>query len=320
MTTAEESITPASAKPLAATLSAGELPSITGDMRSAFLTDGFVVVEQVLRESLCDDLTRRLDAMLAGEFDTGQSPDKVPSAMPRRRPRVEQLVNAWRGDRLFTSVVQSDALAAWVADMLGWSHGAEVLQDQIWCKPPGSGPIGFHRDAAYMGEGMATLWLALDDLHPALGPLEYARGSHTWPPPAYDGYMPSLFGKKDYKCELNKAAALCGKAVDIVPVLVARGGGSLHTGSTWHGSGVNRHTHARRGLGIHFGPLGARPVAPTALARQLRVKATISSTRKDQDTQSVEEDLSTRSSAEEARVSPCSQISSCSPSTGLEPI
>merc|ERR1719476_228468 len=112
--------------------------------------------------------------MLSGDFDTGVQPDKMPSAQPRRRPRVEQFVNAWKGDRLFEAVVHSAGLAAWVADVAGWPGGAEVLQDQVWCKPPRSGPIAFHRDAAYMGEGVITMWIALDDLEPSLGPLEYA--------------------------------------------------------------------------------------------------------------------------------------------------
>merc|ERR1711957_776123 len=50
------------------------------------------------------------------------------------------------------------------------------------------------------------------------------------------------------------------------------GGGSVHNGRTWHGSGVNISKRLRRGLGIHFGPIGARPVPPTSLARQMATK------------------------------------------------
>lgn len=235
----------------------------------AFATEGFAVVDQLLPPELCEALAGRLEAMLGGDFDTGVPPDKVPRSQPARRPRVDQFVNAWKGDQLFESTVRSGALASWVASLAGWSSGAEVLQDQIWSKPPQSGPIAFHRDSAYMGEGVVTLWIALDDLEPSLGPLEYARGSHTWPPPPYDGYAPSLFGKKDWRCELDKAAASCQATVDLVQVLVSRGGGSVHSGSMWHGSSVNRSGRVRRGLGIHFGPVGARPQPPTALARQI---------------------------------------------------
>eukprot|EP00928_Gymnodinium_smaydae_P042913 TRINITY_DN28858_c0_g1_i1.p1 TRINITY_DN28858_c0_g1~~TRINITY_DN28858_c0_g1_i1.p1 ORF type:complete len:360 (+),score=84.68 TRINITY_DN28858_c0_g1_i1:50-1129(+) len=236
---------------------------------ASFERDGFAVAEGVLPPPLCAALIERLDAMLAGTFDTGVSPDKVPSSVRTRKPRVEQFVNAWKGDALFDAVVHSSRLAAWVAELAHWPEGAEVLQDQIWSKPPGSGPIGFHRDTAYMGEGVVTAWLTLDDLEPNLGPLEYARGSHLWKPAAYDGYTPSLFGKKDYRVELDKAAAHNDAKPEIIQVLARRGGGSIHDGRTWHGSGVNRSKRPRRGLGIHFGRRGVCPQNKTTFARSI---------------------------------------------------
>lgn len=48
------------------------------------------------------------------------------------------------------------------------------------------------------------------------------------PPPPYDGYAPSLFGKKDWHAELEKAAAFCGAAKpDLVQVLVSYTSGCL---------------------------------------------------------------------------------------------
>lgn len=247
----------------------------SSDAGARFAAEGYIVAESLLEADLCEQLVCRLDSMLAGVFDTGQSPDKVPQGVQTRKKRVEQFVNVWKGDRLFSSVVQSASLAQWVASVAGWADGATVLQDQVWCKPPGSGPIGFHRDAAYMGEGVVTLWLSLDDLEPSMGPLEYAGGSHLWPAPPFDGYTPALFGKRDYRSELNKAACLAGAEPEITQVLVRRGGGSLHDGRTWHGSGVNlshagrRAGRPRRGLGIHFGPTGSLPSPPTATARAI---------------------------------------------------
>ncbi|CAK0863341.1 unnamed protein product [Prorocentrum cordatum] len=118
-------------------------------------------------------------------------------------------------------------------------------------------------------KGVFTAWLALDDLEPDLGPLEYACGSHLWPLPQSEGYRPALFGRKDYRTELEKAAAHAGQSICVTQVLVPQGGGSVHDGRTWHGSGVNRSGRPRRGLGVHFGPRGARPTPPTALARRI---------------------------------------------------
>lgn len=263
---AEEASAPG-LRPAACELSDGAPDA--GDLCSTFAAQGFAVAESLLPYELCDALVARLDALLGGEFDTGVPPDKVPFAKPVRRPRVEQFVNVWKGDSLFGSLVHSEALADWVAGVAGWPHGAEVLQDQIWCKPPGSGPIAFHRDTAYMGEGVVTLWITLDDLEPNLGPLEYARASHLWKPPPFEGYAQSLFGKRDWRCELDKAAAYCDATVELVQVLARRGGGSVHDGRTWHGSAVNRSRRPRRGLGIHYTARGAPRTMPTALARQM---------------------------------------------------
>jgi len=246
-----------------------DLPVVSDSIRADYATNGFAIVDHLLSQALCRDLIDRLEAMLAGAFDTGTPPDKVPLVVPRKHPRVEQFVNAWKGDRLFQHIVQSREIAEWVASVACWEGGAEVLQDQVWCKPPKSGPIAFHRDTAYMGEGVVTLWIALDYVDSALGPLEYAKGSHRWAPPPYEGYSRSLFGRKDWHEELIKAAAYSDESIHLAQVLVPQGGGSIHDGRTWHGSGVNTSKRARRGLGIHFGPRGALAAPPTALAKKI---------------------------------------------------
>lgn len=251
--------------------------------QTGFASDGFFIAKQVLPTTLCDALIARLDAMLAGCFDTGEVPDKVPRVehqeadvqtnsgkqqVRNNRVRVQQFVNAWKGDSLFNAVVHSQVLSDFVAQVAGWPCGAKVLQDQVWCKPPGSGHLAFHRDTAYMGMGVFTLWLALDDLTPDMGPLEYARGSHFWPA-AGTAEIPNLFAK-DRRYVLNAAAKKCRSKVDLVPVIVCKGGGSIHNGHTYHGSDANRSERMRRGLGIHYAAKNASPDAPTLFARSMR--------------------------------------------------
>eukprot|EP00929_Paragymnodinium_shiwhaense_P050707 TRINITY_DN25540_c0_g1_i3.p1 TRINITY_DN25540_c0_g1~~TRINITY_DN25540_c0_g1_i3.p1 ORF type:complete len:311 (+),score=40.32 TRINITY_DN25540_c0_g1_i3:39-935(+) len=204
--------------------------------RETLAADGFVLGEGLLPHDLCAALNERLQAMLDGTFDTGEVPDKVPTTRQTKRPRVEQFVNAWKGDQLIGSVVQSPAIADWVASVVGWQSGAEVLQDQVFAKPPRAGPVAFHLDNAYMGDGVVTLWITLDDLESKLGPLTYARGSHRWPAPKYEGYQMSLFDKK-WRQDVDRAASQCEADVELIEVLLPRGGCSLHYGNTWHGSG-----------------------------------------------------------------------------------
>ena len=47
----------------------------------------------------------------------------------------------------------------------------------------GAPPLVFHRDSPYFDfhpSHVVTVWVALDEMHPELGPLEYVRGSHRW--------------------------------------------------------------------------------------------------------------------------------------------
>ena len=67
-----------------------------------------------------------------------------------------------------------------MAQLAGWPSGARLAQDQVWAKPPGAPPLVFHRDSPYFDFSPAdvvTVWLALDEMRPALGPLELPSGS-----------------------------------------------------------------------------------------------------------------------------------------------
>mmetsp|Transcript_7665 Transcript_7665/g.14475 ORF Transcript_7665/g.14475 Transcript_7665/m.14475 type:complete len:185 (+) Transcript_7665:709-1263(+) len=50
-------------------------------------------------------------------------------------------------------------------------------------RPPGAPPLAYHRDSPYFmfePNDVATVWIALDDMHPELGPLTYVKSSHRW--------------------------------------------------------------------------------------------------------------------------------------------
>lgn len=151
-----------------------------------------------------------------------------------------------------------------VAELAGWEHGARLAQDQVWAKPPGAPPLVFHRDSPYFmfdPPDVLTVWFALDDMHPTLGPLEYVRGSHHWG----DGRVgsSSSFFQSENKKLLYSAAKLEGideKELEIVSLGGLKAGGvSVHHGRTWHGSGKNKSKDLpRRGLGLHFVPAEVR--------------------------------------------------------------
>eukprot|EP00756_Hemistasia_phaeocysticola_P058558 Hpha_TRINITY_DN35198_c0_g1::TRINITY_DN35198_c0_g1_i1::g.168456::m.168456 len=210
--------------------------------------EGFVVIPDVLEADLCSRLRDRLVAVQHGEFDTGVEPDKV------RNLKTVHMLNIWKADKLFSSVIRSPVLGRLAAAVGGW-RAARLLQDQVFQKPPQSDPVAFHRDEAYMGEGVVTIWLALDDVDAELGPLEYVPRSHDWEGSVECGFVPFLFDKKCQKWKLNKSRKDQGMTdeLETKPVMVSAGGGSIHYGRTWHGSGPNTSkSRSRPGLGIHF--------------------------------------------------------------------
>lgn len=64
-------------------------------------------------------------------------------------PPCQQIVNAWKADRTVAAVVLSEKLGRLAASLAGWDS-ARVAQDDVVWKPPGSGPVAYHQDSAYI--------------------------------------------------------------------------------------------------------------------------------------------------------------------------
>jgi len=246
-----------------------------------FASRGYVLLDRLVRPDFAADLCRRLDRVLAdGSGDIGE-PDKAPPENDGKRhsltstpsKRTLQVINIWKADSAFRSLVTSPKLGEAVADLAGWSKGARVINDQVWAKPPGSSPLTFHRDSAYFDfdpDDILTVWIALDDMrNVGVGPLQYVEGSHLWND-QWSGGTEGFFNKNHrWMClqalkrhlqaegdteEKDTAEMLSSKTVTVaVPI----GGAGIHDGRLWHGSDRNNSSGPRRGLGIHFAPAQA---------------------------------------------------------------
>jgi len=284
---------------------------------SEFRDRGFVLVDQLINQDYAAELCRRLDVVLDSEDGSGDvgKPDKVPAltqgqrgataasahnknprgknsksdGVPQRHPHVTtlpskrtlQVINIWKADTAFRSLVLSPSLGQAVADLAGWSSGARVINDQVWAKPPGSSALTFHRDSAYFDlvpNDIATVWVALDDMrNPSVGPLQYVQKSHLWND-HHSGGTEGFFQKNNhrwmciqaYKRHLGSFSFkdACENNYDFndteeflksqtISVSVPVGGAGIHDGRLWHGSDRNQTQGPRRGLGIHFAPAEA---------------------------------------------------------------
>ena len=79
--------------------------------------------------------------------------------------------------------------------------------------------------------------------------MEFARGSHLWgaAPPIKDFHNPD-----DYQSDFRRASHAAGVSEpELVPVEVPAGGGSIHHGWLWHGSGPNDTSNPRRSVVSH---------------------------------------------------------------------
>lgn len=180
--------------------------------------------------------------------------------------KVLQVINVHKADSLFRQLAVSPVLGRVVAELAGWTQvGTRLAQDQIWAKPPGAPPLTFHRDSPYFmfsPPDVVTVWLALDNMHAEIGPLQYVKGSHQWGDGRF-GSANQFFASQGGKALLESAAARAGVASSSIVFesmegLLA-GGISIHDGRTWHGSGPNTScSQPRRGLGLHFVPANVR--------------------------------------------------------------
>jgi ectoine hydroxylase-related dioxygenase (phytanoyl-CoA dioxygenase family) len=270
----------------------GTLPQ---ELIDSFREEGFVVFPNVASTEAVDALNDRLEDVLRGQYDRENKPDKTPkllkSVKPRRAETAEisnnetkkkkpagpigfsgnlqnvkvlQIINIHKADSLFRKLETNVHLGQVVAELAGWKHGARLAQDQIWAKPPGAPPLVFHRDSPYFmfePSDVVTVWFALDDMDPELGPLEYVRRSHLWG----DGRVgsSSQFFQANVKKLLYSAAEREGidpEQLDFVSMAGLKAGGlSIHHGKCWHGSSKNNSKNRpRRGLGMHFVPAEAR--------------------------------------------------------------
>ncbi|KAL7518919.1 hypothetical protein ACHAWX_003720 [Stephanocyclus meneghinianus] len=245
--------------------------------RQAFQHDGFVLFHNAINKPFVSRLQSRLEHVLRGRFDRGKAPDKMPIILNddyndrtnypslgfhphNSKKRVIQIINIHKCDATFREIATCAEIGRMVGHLTGWD-AVRLAQDQVWAKPPGAPPLVFHRDSPYFmftPDEVVTVWIALDDMSPELGPLEYVKSSHKWGDGRV-GSSSSFFQSDNGKNLLYSAAKFEGiddpeRSLEIASTAGMRAGGlSIHNGKTWHGSGRNCSTNRpRRGLGLHF--------------------------------------------------------------------
>lgn len=231
--------------------------AITQDDIQAFQRDGFLIRDRIVDDDTVAALRTAMTRTFQGDYDTGLVPDEVNWAPGSDAHITRQLCNGWKANRAIASVVLAPQVGKACAMLNTWP-GARIAHDNVLWKPPltdghPGGALGMHQDSAFIVWSdpslMCSVWIALDDVTHQGGTMEFARGSHLW------GQRPQIshfHNPDDYKADFRAAAQAAGiDTPDMVPVEVPAGGGSIHHGWIWHGSGPNRSGNPRRSVVAH---------------------------------------------------------------------
>lgn len=225
------------------------------DPIGAYRRHGYVTVADLIPVEVLGRLRERLDAVLNRRYETGVYPDEAyyrPGTTLDNVPR--HVVNAWKCDRLVARVALSAELASVAAQFFGWPS-LRIAVDTVWYKPPGSSAVEFHREFEFfkslVSPEVGNCWIALDDMEPANGSLEFAVGSHKWPDPD-EAEMREAFATLRGRGGLGAVAAIVKRTPEIHKVRCLAGACTFFDGRVWHGSEPNLSPQPRRALGLHW--------------------------------------------------------------------
>lgn len=219
-----------------------------------FERDGFYIAPPLLPPELLARVRPRIDAVYAGEYETGTPPVGNPVGCKEPPIALVKIDNAHRSDRTIHEFVSHPAIGRWAAALTG-AKIVQVFAVQMLIKPPGShgnGNVGWHQDYEYwegalQGE-LFTAWVAISDVTLESGPMRFVRGSHQW------GLLKAgdFFGKNLDAIKQRIQEKSGPNAWDEVPAIMLPGGVSFHHRLNVHGSGPNVAAGPRVSFAIHL--------------------------------------------------------------------
>lgn len=159
------------------------------------------------------------------------------------------------------SVLRKPLLGA-VAARLAHVSEIRIFQSTLIYKPPiddePSNIVPWHSDRDYWAtsssELMLTAFIPFHDCDEQMGTITMVDGSHLWKEPDGDGVTARHFVEleRDLEASLKRKAEFNNSDVCKVPMVIPNGHVGFHHCRTYHGSGANRSTMARRAISCHL--------------------------------------------------------------------
>ena len=219
-----------------------------------FERDGYFIVPPVIPPDLLARVRRRIDAVYAGEYETGIPPCGSPKGSKEPPQKLVKIDNAHRSDRTIFELVTHPAIGQWAAALTG-AKMVQVFACQMLIKPPGGQGgvnVGWHQDQEYWDPALQgelfTAWVAISDVTAECGPMRFVRGSNHW------GLLKAgdFFSDKLDELKQRIQAKSGGNAWQEVAAVLPPGGVSFHHRLTVHGSGENHAAGPRVSFAIHL--------------------------------------------------------------------
>ncbi|MCY4118187.1 MAG: phytanoyl-CoA dioxygenase family protein [Caldilineaceae bacterium] len=233
--------------------------------RQHYEQDGFYIcTEPLIPLDLVERAVSGMDAVRAGNYDTGIPPrpsrwnpgDDLYALCKIEKPQI--------ANRAIMELVSHPALGEKAAEVSG-ARAVQVWWVQLLYKPPsvpGQQPrtnIGWHQDYNYWGaweedSELFTAWVALSDVSPEAGPMNFVAGSHRW-----GLSTESDFYSQEYASLRETIRSAHGQEWREVPAILPPGSASFHQKLTFHGSGPNLSSQPRRSFAVHMRTENSRP-------------------------------------------------------------
>lgn len=224
-----------------------------------FHQQGFLAGLDLLGPDDVAELRARLERIGARLDELAPHLYEVEAAWLERPDEVVlHFLGAWKVDELFHDLVFHPGVTVPLAQLLDVER-LRFWHDQVFWKPPRHpGVVPWHQDYSYWTRtgppAHATAFIALDDMGPENGGLEYVAGSHRW------GLLPT----QDFGGDLDALARSLSDEQRAefrpVPIRLRAGQMAIHHSHLVHGSRGNATDRPRRAAVLNYFADGTRVV------------------------------------------------------------
>ncbi|MBV8689299.1 MAG: phytanoyl-CoA dioxygenase family protein, partial [Candidatus Eremiobacteraeota bacterium] len=228
------------------------VPKLEEATIGAFERDGFVRIKSLLSAHLLDHFGPQISQEVAR-----RNPITVPLDERDTYHRAFiQVTNLWRTSDIAKAFVFSKCLAS-AAAMLLRVPRVRLYHDQALIKEPGGGYTPWHADQFYWPLDSAktiTAWVPLQTVPLEMGPIAFARGSHTM-----------TFGRDleiSDESERRMRSMLLNGSYPEDAAAFDLGDVSFHSGWTFHHTGPNKTDQPRAVMTIIYMADGIRLISP----------------------------------------------------------